>query len=301
MDYLEYRLEDGLKTSAHAGAEPVGDGQATSQPMSTTEPQREDEGVSAGRTSPAPLLVPARKPGSHRRGPPKRKNKATGDKKSLESNDVLKQILKEMVQGGQGGCISLSLLLSLSSRGLSLHICTRRARHRGRDPWQPRGPAAAFTPCRAMEAEAVLKAAFPGGSSGSLAASAAGREAMPGTGTGDWQHDLDYLESRLDDGLKTSERAGAEPVGDGQATSQPMSTTEPQREDEGVSAGRTSPAPLLVPARKPGSHRRGPPKGKTQATELKKPHEPLRIMRQMLKEMVQGGQEANTQMGNSST
>ncbi|XP_031977205.1 uncharacterized protein LOC116449621 [Corvus moneduloides] len=150
MDYLEYRLEDGLKTSAHAGAEPVGDGQATSQPMSTTEPQREDEGVSAGRTSPAPLLVPARKPGSHRRGPPKRKNKATGDKKSLESNDVLKQILKEMVQGGQGGCISLSLLLSLSSRGLSLHICTRRARHRGRDPWQPRGPAAAFTPCRAV-------------------------------------------------------------------------------------------------------------------------------------------------------
>ncbi|XP_031977232.1 uncharacterized protein LOC116449633 [Corvus moneduloides] len=242
LDYLESRLDDGLKTSERAGAEPVGDGQATSQPMSTTEPQREDEGVSAGRTSPAPLLVPARKPGSHRRGPPKGKTQAKGEYKDLKPSELLDQMLSDL---------------------------ERR---------------------REMEAEAVLKAAFPGGSSGSLAASAAGREAMPGTGTGDWQHDLDYLESRLDDGLKTSERAGAEPVGDGQATSQPMSTTEPQREDEGVSAGRTSPAPLLVPARKPGSHRRGPPKGKNKATGDKKSLESNDVLKQIVKEL-QGGQE----------
>ncbi|KAM4769437.1 uncharacterized protein ACIQIH_012541 [Cyanocitta cristata] len=152
---------------------------------SRPEPPEEDEdeeGVSAGRTSPAPLVVPARKPSSHRRGPPRGRNKPTGVKKSLEKSRQVDQTLSDL---------------------------ERR---------------------REMEAEAVLKAAFPGGSSGSLAASAAGREAMPGTGTGDWDQDMDYLESLLDDGLKTSAHAGAEPLGE--AASQPTSTTEPQGEDE---------------------------------------------------------------------
>ncbi|KAM4769093.1 uncharacterized protein ACIQIH_012363 [Cyanocitta cristata] len=43
MDYLESLLDDSLKTSAHAGAEPLGE--AASQPTSTTEPQGEDEGL----------------------------------------------------------------------------------------------------------------------------------------------------------------------------------------------------------------------------------------------------------------
>ncbi|XP_017592776.1 PREDICTED: EF-hand and coiled-coil domain-containing protein 1 [Corvus brachyrhynchos] len=155
--------------------------------MSTTEPQREDEGVSAGRTSPAPLLVPARKPGSHRRGPPKGKTQAKGEYKDLKPSELLDQMLSDL---------------------------ERR---------------------REMNQKTVLKASFPGGSNGSVPATAAGREAMPGTGTGDWDRDLHHLESLVNDGLRILELDGSEPVGDGQATSQPMSTTEPQREDEGRS------------------------------------------------------------------
>ena len=43
--------------------------------------------------------------------------------------EIMWQMLKECLQRRQGGCISLMLLLGLSSRGLWLHIWTRRARH----------------------------------------------------------------------------------------------------------------------------------------------------------------------------
>ncbi|XP_068884402.1 uncharacterized protein [Aphelocoma coerulescens] len=150
------------------GDEGAGKASPTASMEGGLEPLGVSAGVSAGRTSPAPLLVPARKPGSHRRGPPRGRNKPTGVKKSLEKSRQVDQTLSDL---------------------------ERR---------------------REMEAEAVLKAAFPGGSSGSLAASAAGREAMPGTGTGDWDQDMDYLESLLDDGLKTSAHAGGPPRGENQ-------------------------------------------------------------------------------------
>ncbi|XP_068884400.1 uncharacterized protein [Aphelocoma coerulescens] len=322
MDYLESLLDDGLKTSAHAGAEPLGE--AASQPMSTTEPQGEDEGVSAGRTSPAPLLVPARKPGSHRRGPPKGKTQARGEYKDLKPSELLDQLLSDLERrremeaeavlkaafpGGSSGSLAASAAGREAMPGTvtggrtspaPLVVPARKPGSHRRGPpkgkTQARGEYKDLKPSelldqmlsdlerrREMEAEAVLKAAFPGGSSGSLAASAAGREAMPGTVTGDWDQDMDYLESLLDDGLKTSAHAGAEPLGE--AASQPMSTTEPQGEDEGVSAGRTSPAPLLVPARKPGSHRRGPPKGKTQARGEYKDLKPSELLDQMLSDL----------------
>ncbi|KAM4769435.1 uncharacterized protein ACIQIH_012539 [Cyanocitta cristata] len=135
-----------------------------------------------------------------------------------------------------------------------------------------------------MEAESVLKAAFPGGSSGSLAASAAGREAMPGTGTGDWDRDLHHLESLVNDGLRILELDGSEAVDEDDRDSRP----EPPEEDEdeeGVSAGRTSPAPLLVPARKPGSHRRGPPRGRNKPTGVKKSLEKSRQLDQTLSDL----------------
>ncbi|XP_036246874.1 uncharacterized protein LOC118691648 isoform X3 [Molothrus ater] len=97
-------------------------------------------GASAGRTFQAPLLVPAHKPSSHRRGPPRGKNKPRGEKKSLESNDIWKQIVEELHKGN-GESISLSLVLGLSSRGLWLHIWTRRARHSRKGSmaaWLPR-------------------------------------------------------------------------------------------------------------------------------------------------------------------
>ncbi|XP_053789824.1 uncharacterized protein LOC128783213 isoform X2 [Vidua chalybeata] len=57
---------------------------------------------------------------------------------------------------------------------------------------------------REMKRKAVLKAAFPGGSSGPLAAPAAGSEAMPGTVTGAWDGDMASPDALLDDSLENS-------------------------------------------------------------------------------------------------
>ncbi|XP_023801525.1 uncharacterized protein LOC111942645 isoform X3 [Cyanistes caeruleus] len=54
-------------------------------------------GVSAGRTFPAPLLISVQKPHFHRRGP--LSDKRTGEKESLESNNIWKQIVEELQKG----------------------------------------------------------------------------------------------------------------------------------------------------------------------------------------------------------
>ncbi|XP_064263054.1 uncharacterized protein LOC135292941 [Passer domesticus] len=135
-----------------------------------------------------------------------------------------------------------------------------------------------------MNGEPVQKEAFPGGSSGSVPASATGREAMPGTGTGDWNRDMGFQEVLMKDGLKFLEDAGAEPAGEG-----PTSRTEALGDAEGVSAGRTSPAPGLDAWPQPSSHGRGPPKGKTRDTAAKMSHEADEFLRQTQKE-APGGQ-----------
>ncbi|XP_053789971.1 uncharacterized protein LOC128783355 isoform X6 [Vidua chalybeata] len=109
---------------------------------------------------------------------------------------------------------------------------------------------------REMDREAVVKAEFPGGSSGSLAASAAGREAMPGPVTGGWDHDLHHLERLANHGLRFLELGEAERDDEDDLDSQPIPITEPQGDAEGVSAGRTFPGPLVDVAHKPHSHRR---------------------------------------------
>ncbi|XP_064275362.1 uncharacterized protein LOC135299888 isoform X2 [Passer domesticus] len=106
-----------------------------------------------------------------------------------------------------------------------------------------------------MKGEPVHMEALPRGSSGSVPASAAGREAVQGTGT------------------------GAEPAGEG-----PTSRTEALGYAEGVSAGRTSSAPGLDAWPQPSSHGRGPPKGKTQDTAAKKSHEADEFLRETQKE-----------------
>ncbi|XP_064262421.1 protein bassoon-like isoform X2 [Passer domesticus] len=111
-----------------------------------------------------------------------------------------------------------------------------------------------------VDCEPVQMEAYAGGSSGSVPASAEGREAMPGTGT------------------------GAEPAGEG-----PTSRTEALGDAEGVSAGRTSPAPGLDAWPQPSSHGRGPPKGKTQDTTAKMSHEADEFLTQTQKE-APGGQ-----------
>ncbi|XP_064287911.1 uncharacterized protein LOC135307263 isoform X4 [Passer domesticus] len=110
-----------------------------------------------------------------------------------------------------------------------------------------------------MKGEPVQKEAFRGGSSGSVAASAPGREAMPGTGP------------------------GAEPAGE-----DPTSRTEALGDAEGVSAGRTSQAPGLDAWPQPSSHGRGPPKGKTQDTAAKTSHEADEFLRQTQKQAPRG-------------
>ncbi|XP_064287863.1 uncharacterized protein LOC135307159 isoform X1 [Passer domesticus] len=120
---------------------------------------------------------------------------------------------------------------------------------------------------QAMDQKAVLKVAFPGVSGGSLEGPA-GRKAMPDTGTGTADEvsgkasPLTWLHKVL-------------------VLSEPLS---------GVSAGRTSPAPLLIRTQKPSSHLRDPTRGKNKGKGHQKPHEPSKNMRQMLKELLQAGQ-----------
>ncbi|XP_053845103.1 uncharacterized protein LOC128813786 isoform X2 [Vidua macroura] len=80
---------------------------------------------------------------------------------------------------------------------------------------------------REMKGEPVHKEAFPRGSSDSVPAPAAGREAMPGTVTGDWDREMDDLEILAHNHFKSLEDVGDNPVGEGDADSQPLSRTEP--------------------------------------------------------------------------
>nr|XP_041567635.1 uncharacterized protein LOC115491619 isoform X2 [Taeniopygia guttata] len=162
LDYYEAVVENGLKFLDDVGAEPVGESGAASPPIPITEPLGDAEGVAAGRTSPAPLLVTARKPSTHRRGPPTGRIQDTAGKISLEPYKLKQQMLKEMEQARQNG-------------------------------------------------EAVLKAVFPRESRDSVPASAAGREAMPGTVTGDWDRDMAYMENLVKDSLRNLNRGGGPP------------------------------------------------------------------------------------------
>ncbi|XP_064289345.1 uncharacterized protein LOC135308336 [Passer domesticus] len=115
-----------------------------------------------------------------------------------------------------------------------------------------------------VDAEAGQKAAFPGGSSGSVPASAAGREAMPGPGPG------------AEVARKASPLAWLHKV------------LKPLEPPAGVPAGRTFPVPLLIPTKKAGSHRRGPLRGKKKGKGQKKLHEPNNILKQIVTELHKG-------------
>ncbi|XP_051649266.1 uncharacterized protein LOC127473544 isoform X8 [Manacus candei] len=156
------------------------------------QPLQPPAGVFAGRTFPAPLLVPRPKLLSHGTGPPRGKSQPPGEKKTHESNEVLKEIMKELQKG------------------------------------------------REMDQGALWQVAFPEGSSGSVPGSAEGREAMPGTGT------------------------------------------------RGVSAGRTFPAPLLIPLSKTISYGMSPPRGKSQPPGEKKTHESNEVLKEIMKELQKG-------------
>ncbi|XP_039241713.1 uncharacterized protein LOC120324145 [Pipra filicauda] len=96
-------------------------------------PLQPPERVSAGRTFPAPLLVAPPKPTSHGRGPPRGKSQPPGEKKTHESNEVLKEILKELQKGqgvSAGRTFPAPLLIPLSkttSYGMNAAGATTRA------------------------------------------------------------------------------------------------------------------------------------------------------------------------------
>ncbi|XP_064289300.1 uncharacterized protein LOC135308291 [Passer domesticus] len=118
-----------------------------------------------------------------------------------------------------------------------------------------------------VDAEAGHKAAFPRGSSGSMPASAAGREAMPGTGTGD------------------------EVSGKASPSAWMNKVLKPLEPPADVSTGKTSPARTGAVTLKPSSRHCGTPTGKIQDTTDKISLEPSKQMRQELKEPLQTREE----------
>ncbi|XP_051649272.1 uncharacterized protein LOC127473544 isoform X13 [Manacus candei] len=158
------------------------------------QPLQPPAGVSAGRTFPAPLLVAPPKPASHGRGPPRGKSQPPGEKKTHESNEVLKEIMKELQKGrgvSAGRTFPAPLLIPLS-KTISYGMSPPRGKS------QPPGEKKThesnevlkeimkeLQKGREMDQGALWQAAFPEGSSGSVPGSAEGREEMPGTGTRD--------------------------------------------------------------------------------------------------------------------
>ncbi|XP_064289297.1 uncharacterized protein LOC135308288 [Passer domesticus] len=121
-----------------------------------------------------------------------------------------------------------------------------------------------------MDIELQWKVAIPEGSTpSSMRAPAAGRKAMPdtGTGTADWD-------------------AGTVPP-----LAWRSEVVKPSGHSAAVSAGTTPPTPTLDAAHKPSSHGRGPPPEEIKDMAEKKFLDPLEIMWQMLKERLQRRQE----------
>ncbi|KAL9838874.1 uncharacterized protein GJ701_009928 isoform 1-T1 [Geothlypis trichas] len=142
------------------------------------------------------------------------------DQKSLEAAKLLDQMLSDLERrremkrkavlkaafpGGSSGSLAATaagreVMPSTGTGDESAGMALPAARME--DGLEPLGASAE------MEGEAVLKAQFPGGSRGSLAASAAGREAMPGTVPGDWDHRMAYMEKVVNDSMKNLGHGG---------------------------------------------------------------------------------------------
>ncbi|XP_032942541.1 uncharacterized protein LOC117011282 [Catharus ustulatus] len=97
----------------------------------------------------------------------------------------------------------------------------------------------------------VPKEPFPGRSSGSLAASAAEREPMPGTVTGDLGRDLHHLENLVDHASKVLKLDEGETVDEDDLESQPITSFKPddEEDDEGAPAKIQKTNPTAQPVR----------------------------------------------------
>ncbi|XP_023800922.1 uncharacterized protein LOC111941952 isoform X3 [Cyanistes caeruleus] len=298
MDYLEV-MNDGLKFLEDVGAKPLGAGDAAPQPTPRTESQGGGEvtGVWAGSALPAPGLLTADKPGSHRRGPPTGRNKATGHKKPREPSNTMQQMLKEMLQGAQEKNQKAVLKAAFpggSSGSWAASAAAGREAMPGTVPGaEPLGEgdlASHPTPRTEPQGGGEVTGVWAGSAlpaPGLLTADKPGshrRGKNKATGHKKPHEPSNTMQQMLKEMLQGAQ---AKPLGEGDLASLLTSRTEPHGDGEGVSAGRIFPDTFQDAAHKPSSHHRG----RNKATGHKKPHEPSNTMQQMLKEMLQGAQE----------
>ncbi|XP_032927558.1 uncharacterized protein LOC117002496 isoform X2 [Catharus ustulatus] len=251
-------------------------------------------GVSAGGTFPTPGLDAVYQPSSYHSGPPTDNTQDSEDKKSLEEAKLLGQMLSDLERrpgevprkASRGAWLEDGLDLLGASAGVSAEgtfpapgldgVYKPSSYHNGppTDNTQDSEDKKSLEEAKLlgqmlsdlerrpeMEGETVLKNEFPRGSRGSLAASAAGREAMPGTVTGGEVPRKASRGAWLEDGL---DLLGA---------------------SAGVSAEGTFPAPGLDGVYKPSSYHNGPPTDNTQDSEDKKSLEEAKLLGQMLSDL----------------
>ncbi|XP_063267746.1 nascent polypeptide-associated complex subunit alpha, muscle-specific form-like isoform X3 [Prinia subflava] len=96
-----HRSRPAPRSSRPGGRSPTPDwdaGNGFSTPLleDSLDPVEPPTGVAAGWNSPPSLLVPAHKPSSHRRGPPKGKSQAKGEHRPLKPSELLDQMLSDL-------------------------------------------------------------------------------------------------------------------------------------------------------------------------------------------------------------
>ncbi|XP_051649235.1 uncharacterized protein LOC127473534 isoform X22 [Manacus candei] len=186
-------------------------------------------GVSAGRTFPASGLVPPHKAGSHRRGPPRGRNRSPGDKPSQEALELLDQMLSKLQRRRDEDTGNASPAAWME------------------DTLGPLGSPAGVSAGRTFPAPGLVA---PRWSSSHHRGPPRGRNQPPGDKPPQKAQDL------LDQMLNELERRRAEDTRNASPAAWMEDTLGPSGSPAGVSAGRTFPAPLLIPLHKPSSHGR---------------------------------------------
>ncbi|XP_051649231.1 uncharacterized protein LOC127473534 isoform X18 [Manacus candei] len=194
-------------------------------------------GVSAGRTFPASGLVPPHKAGSHRRGPPRGRNRSPGDKPSQEALELLDQMLSKLQRRRDEDTGNASPAAWME------------------DTLGPLGSPAGVSAGRTFPAPGLVA---PRWSSSHHRGPPRGRNQPPGDKPPQKAQDL------LDQMLNELERRRAEDTRNASPAAWMEDTLGPSGSPAGVSAGRTFPAPLLIPLHKPSSHGREMDQGAVQ-------------------------------------
>ncbi|XP_032555219.1 uncharacterized protein LOC116792429 [Chiroxiphia lanceolata] len=194
-------------------------------------------GVSTGRTFPASGLVPPHKARSHRRGPPRGRNRSPGDKPSQEALELLDQMLSKLQRRRDEDTGNASPAAWME------------------DVLGPLGSPAGVSAGRTFPAPRLVA---PQWSSSHRRGPPRGRNQPPQDKPSQEARDL------LDQMLNELERRRDEDTGNASPAAWMEDALGPLGSPAGVSAGRTFPAPLLIPLHKPSSHHREMDQGAVQ-------------------------------------